>query len=689
MSSGTDACVNACLALRDFGAKDNDEVICPALTFVATVNAVLTARLTPVFVDISRNTLNIDPSKIEDAITPKTRAIMVTHTMGKPCEMDTIMEIANRKGLYVLEDCCLTPGQNIVTSSGLKKIEDVKIEDKVYTHTGKFHKVINTMNKEYQGAICDIYTYGQSSHLYVTEEHPLLTAKTSNVLMSRSTDWVPAKDVRVGDYLVLPRYTNVEDIDEYDFSKYEYISSNSKYKVLFESRFKQNVPVNNHLMSMIGWYLAEGWCYRQHVEFALSVEEDENENIEELVQSIEQLGFDYEIQHRDPDSKCLYMCVFSKQLKQFLGDNFGNGAANKLIPNWVLDLPSNKLLFLLHSYVKGNGCKVKDRKTQYSVTSISLHLLENIRLICSKLGYYAGITKTAFAGKRRICGRTVKVSDKYQLRFSTARLNKLDRRTYMDDQYIYYRVRSVEHKTYTGPVFNIEVEEDNSYCVLGWAVHNCEAHGAKYKDKFIGKWGHVSMFSYYAAHIVVAGEGGMCSTDYDDYAEVVKSTKSHGRKPGTNYFDFIRIGLNSKMNDLEAAIGLEGVSQFWDTIHKRNRNKNILFGLIDDLSDHIRFWRDEEYEVISPHAFPILLKEEGRCESLYRFLEENSIQCKTLFGSMPTQHQAFEFLNYKPGDFPEAEYVGSNGLHFGIHQYLTEDDINYVAEKLKIFFGEM
>ena len=85
VSSGTDAGINLVASLYDFGAKRGDEVIVPALSFIATANAVLAAGFTPVFVDVDRETLNIDPDKIEAAITSKTRAIKVVHTMGRPC----------------------------------------------------------------------------------------------------------------------------------------------------------------------------------------------------------------------------------------------------------------------------------------------------------------------------------------------------------------------------------------------------------------------------------------------------------------------------------------------------------------------------------------------------------------------------------------------------------------------------
>lgn len=110
VSSGTDADALACATLYDHGARRGDEVIIPALSFVATGNSVFQAGFTPVFVDVKRETLNIDPDKIEAAITPRTRAIMPVHLMGKPAEMDRIAAIACRHHLKVIEDAAEAHG---------------------------------------------------------------------------------------------------------------------------------------------------------------------------------------------------------------------------------------------------------------------------------------------------------------------------------------------------------------------------------------------------------------------------------------------------------------------------------------------------------------------------------------------------------------------------------------------------
>ena len=215
----------------------------------------------------------------------------------------------------------------------------------------------------------------------------------------------------------------------------------------------------------------------------------------------------------------------------------------------------------------------------------------------------------------------------------------------------------------------------------------CEAHGATYKGRVVGSIGDIGTFSFYAAHVVVAGEGGMIVTSNDEIASVVRSVKSHGRPFGSIYFDFQRIGFNSRMNELTAAIGLEGMEHFDQTFNKRKTNIYRLLELTKELSNYFYFLKEADYEKVSPHAFPLVLKDKKHDrDKLYHYLESKGIQCKTLFGSLPTEHQAFKFLNYKYGQFPASEYVGENGLHFGIHQYLSDDDLLYISDTLKGYF---
>ena len=98
------------LALKALGIGKGDEVIVPALTFVATANAVTYCNAKPVFVDSHPEYWCINPEKIEEKITPKTKAIIPVHLYGHPCDMDRIMEIARNHNLYVIEDAAEAHG---------------------------------------------------------------------------------------------------------------------------------------------------------------------------------------------------------------------------------------------------------------------------------------------------------------------------------------------------------------------------------------------------------------------------------------------------------------------------------------------------------------------------------------------------------------------------------------------------
>jgi perosamine synthetase len=103
VNSGTSALH---LCVRALGISEGDEVIVPSFAFIAVANVIGYQRAVPVFVDIDPQTLNLDPARVEEAITPRTRAIIVVHTFGCPAALDEILEIARRHKLFIIEDAC-------------------------------------------------------------------------------------------------------------------------------------------------------------------------------------------------------------------------------------------------------------------------------------------------------------------------------------------------------------------------------------------------------------------------------------------------------------------------------------------------------------------------------------------------------------------------------------------------------
>lgn len=98
------------MSLRLFNFEEDAEVIVPSNTYIATILSILQNNLKPVLVEPDVETYNIDPARIEESITPKTKAILVVHLYGKVCAMDKILEIAKRNNLIVIEDCAQSHG---------------------------------------------------------------------------------------------------------------------------------------------------------------------------------------------------------------------------------------------------------------------------------------------------------------------------------------------------------------------------------------------------------------------------------------------------------------------------------------------------------------------------------------------------------------------------------------------------
>lgn len=238
-----------------------------------------------------------------------------------------------------------------------------------------------------------------------------------------------------------------------------------------------------------------------------------------------------------------------------------------------------------------------------------------------------------------------------------------------------------------------------------------EAHGAIYKGKPAGALADLAAFSTYVAHIITTGEGGIITTNNAQYGEILRSLRSHGRNCTCKHcimntdevtycakrfrgyggedvrFTFDRIGYSCKMNELEAAIGIGAMEVYDEILKKRHDNLIYVLERFDRFAPWLSTIREEAHEQIGPHAIPIIINEGApftRAE-LTQYLERNGIETRTLFMSMPTQCSGFAYLGYKLGQFPNAEYMGHNGLHIGVHQDVGIEEMEYVLATIAAF----
>ena len=239
-----------------------------------------------------------------------------------------------------------------------------------------------------------------------------------------------------------------------------------------------------------------------------------------------------------------------------------------------------------------------------------------------------------------------------------------------------------------------------------------EAHGAIYKGRNIGTLGDMAAFSLYMAHMITTVEGGIVVTDNPEFAEILRSLRSHGRAckckqcvlnvtsdycakrfqggEGTDIrFMFERIGYSSKMNELEAAIGLGNIDIYPEILKKRRDNLVYLMDKFKKFEPYLVTIEEAPCEEIGPMAFPIILGEgvSFTRDRFVNFLEKHGIETRSLFLSMPTQCPGFKFLGYELGGFPNAEYIGNNGLHIGIHQDLKRDHLDYFINTTEQFLS--
>ncbi len=254
-----------------------------------------------------------------------------------------------------------------------------------------------------------------------------------------------------------------------------------------------------------------------------------------------------------------------------------------------------------------------------------------------------------------------------------------------------------------------DIARENNLYVIEDAA---EAHGAVYKGRNIGTLGDMAAFSLYVAHIITTVEGGIVTTSKPDFAEVLRSLRSHGRackcescvlntasaycakrfKHAGNAdirFMFERVGFSTKMNEMEAAVGIGNIDAYDDILCRRRENLYYLMERFRKFEPHLATMEKESYEEIGPHALPIVIQDKAQFtrNALVEHLEKNGIDTRNLFSSMPTQCSGFSFLGHKIGDFPNSEYVGNHGIHIGVHQDLGSAECDHVLNAVEGFLS--
>lgn len=224
---------------------------------------------------------------------------------------------------------------------------------------------------------------------------------------------------------------------------------------------------------------------------------------------------------------------------------------------------------------------------------------------------------------------------------------------------------------------------------------SCETMFAAQHSKPVGSWGDIACFSTYVAHLIVGGVGGLVTTSDAKLNDICRSLMNHGRN--TSYisidddddltkdmmdrrYQFERVGYSYRATELEAAIALSELENWADNISGRRRNAEALTNLLRDI-DWLQLPVIPAGYTHSFMMYPMVIHQSSGVnrESFLRYLESHGIETRYLFPllSQPVYQKMFP---REASRYPEARRLADHGFFIGIHQGLTQEDIEYVSQ---------
>jgi helicase len=412
-----------------------------------------------------------------------------------------IVENAFREGrikiLAATPTLCLPAGEEIFGNPAPVAIEKLSSGDKVLSHGNIFENVIAPSSRSYDGPLVKLTPWCQLP-MRMTPEHSVLhAARRRHSLHGRTInrhwwsysrpEWVPAKDLRVGDLVLFPRIKEDHDLQYLNLPKQGPLTN--QYGVFGEhwSRLKVNrLELTPEALEVLGLFIAEGNTGRNgQVIFALNTKE--NDLTLQIEDWFDTLGLRHRVIDSDRHRRVIRAC--SKQIAQLLQELCGREAADKKIPHQLMLLPSIQLGHIVKGLWRGDGniTRIGARIARYS--TVSGCLAKQLFAVLVKMGFMPSIRLTKRSGKNcesklRITHRhdlyTVSISGKQLNRFLQEVLgtspdkfvgNREFNRGYLDSSYYYMPIRKIEQERYNGTVHNLEVNGHSSY-VGSFVVHN-------------------------------------------------------------------------------------------------------------------------------------------------------------------------------------------------------------------------
>ena len=342
---------------------------------------------------------------------------------------------------------CFVKGTKVLTDSGYKNIEDVKVGDRVLTHKNRYMPVVRIGGEH---------------------EKNIYSLRVQGFLPTECTDYHPF-------YCKRDKDSKPEKIRLKDIKKGYYIGSHINHES------KNDFHLSDEDCWILGRYVADGHIRKEkrkgsihsyHYQCVLSIGNHKADKLKQMIKEHHYSCY--------PHTESVHRVVFSSmELVNFIIDNgFGRNAESKRIPPFILDLPVDKLQSFLDGYMAGDGCEIGGI---CQATTVSQELAMSLCLAIQKV-YRVGcrIYFDERPDKCEIQGRIENQKDTYMIRFMRESQKQA---WFIEDNIVWYPVKEIADLNKQADVYNIEVEEDHTYTANNMIVYNCQDFSVAGKQK--------------------------------------------------------------------------------------------------------------------------------------------------------------------------------------------------------------
>ncbi len=387
---------------------------------------------------------------------------------------------------------CFIQDTPIITFDGYKSIQDIKIGDRVLTHTGHYRKVTNIGNKSYSGDLIKIKLKGHPCTYTCTDNHPILIreyrVKFDSKNKTHRKTLIFEKFLRAVQIEPDLHYACIPFPIQDSLPNIEYQYSINQFKKIDAT---VDLPFNDRdFWFLMGFYLAEGWyrkdlrrsikilkngdrsiAMRRRYTTLISVNDNELDFIKEKLEKF----FNVNVSKERTATK-LY--ISDKNLWHFV-KQFGKAAYKKKLPEFIHRLPKPFLQAFIEGWVKGDGyisliCGVK----RFRIATSSPHLaIDCVRIIAKAYNVHATVAKIKVSKTKFIEGRLVNQRDWYQISFRPVPKRKLNWVFDEQQNLMWIKIdKIIKNEVNSVKVFNLEIGKDHTYCTPLFVSHNCQGY---------------------------------------------------------------------------------------------------------------------------------------------------------------------------------------------------------------------